>query len=351
MSLMQVVGASFAHVPVSHANSLLSHLNVPAAQPSQLAQPLHNHTTLSQPTVAQCPDPPFHDTQNTRLENKPDTVSELQCREQRAADQQCVEAEPGLNTHEESRLSLQVISLNSVLCPRCGMFSDCLLVLLLAWPQDLQQLTIHPDLSQNSHEERSHFIPSSKGLLTTVDNQAPLQAPQQNRPFEKTVPLIQGLKLLHLPSAQSPPAPVKEAWGPNQHKPSMYRKSEDYKRYAEPTAQPPQWRPNQNGTQTRAYTSSDRGREREVVRLPPAPNMAVGDMGFPLLRLPPDTQMRPIQLPQIPLSATTRFHTTGSAAEKSFPKPQLLRVEPVPSRTVSTIHLHTVTSSSIELGI
>lgn len=87
-----MVGASFASVPLSHANSLLSQLGVPASQPTQ---------SQTQPTVAQFSDPLHRDTQNTRLENKADTASELQNRKQRVADQQCVEADSGINTHEE----------------------------------------------------------------------------------------------------------------------------------------------------------------------------------------------------------------------------------------------------------
>lgn len=110
-----MVGASFANLPLSNANSHISQLSVPVTQPSQLAQP------QTQPIVAQCSGSPPHDTQNTRLENKIDTVSELQSRKPRAADQQCVEADLGLNTHKEtSRLRLQVKPLNSVLFQRCG---------------------------------------------------------------------------------------------------------------------------------------------------------------------------------------------------------------------------------------
>lgn len=212
---------------------------------------------------------------------------------------------------------------------------DCLIVFLLAWLQDLQQLTISTEWSQNSQEERNHFIPPYQGLLTTRDNQAPLQAPQQNRPFEKAVPIIQGLKLFHLPPPQSSPAPVREAWAPNQNKPTMYRKSENYKK---PTGQPPQWNQNQDSTQTQAYTSLGRGRERKAVRLPPAPNVAVADTGLPLLRLPSNIQMRSIQLPQVPLSAPIRLHTAGTATTRNFHEPQLLHVEPEPSCTVSTTH-------------
>ncbi|KAF4082340.1 hypothetical protein AMELA_G00150710 [Ameiurus melas] len=290
MSLMQVVGASFANMPLSHANSLLSQLSVPASQPAQ---------PQTRPTVTQSSDPPPH---NTRLEKKPDTVSELQSRTHGASDQPWMETDPGLNTPEERRR----------LCP-----------------EELQQLTVRPGRSQNSREERSHFIPPSQRLLTAIDSQVPLQAPQQNRPLE-TVPFIQGFKLLRLPSPQSPPAPVREAWGPNQHKPTMYRRSESYQRGAEPTAQPAQRNLNQYSIQTRAYSSSDRGTEREAARLPPAPSVAVPDMGLPLLRFPPNTQVRPIHLPRIPLSAPMRLHTSGAV-----PKPQLLRVEPEPSRTGS----------------
>lgn len=110
MSLMQVVGASFANLPLSHANSLLSQFGVPASQPAQ---------PQTQPTVAQPTDSPPCATQNTSLENKPDALSELQNRKPRAADQQWVETDPGLNTHEErSRLIPQVKPLNSILFQR-----------------------------------------------------------------------------------------------------------------------------------------------------------------------------------------------------------------------------------------
>ncbi|XP_053501766.1 ciliogenesis and planar polarity effector 1 isoform X4 [Ictalurus furcatus] len=293
MSLMQVVGASFASAPLSHANSLLSQLSVPASQPAQ---------PQTRPTVAQSSHPPPY---NTRLEKKPDTVSELHSRTPRASDQQWMETDPGLNTPEERRR----------LCP-----------------EELQRLTVHPGPSQNSREEGSRFIPPSQRLLTAIDSQAPLPAPQQNHPPE-TVPIIQGFKLLRLPPPQSPPAPVREAWGPNQHKPTMYRRSESYQRQAEPTAQPAHRNPNQYSIRTRAYTSSDRGTEREAVRLPPAPSGAVPDIGLPLLRFPPSTQVRPIQLPRIALSAPMRLHTAGTVSECVFPKPHLLRVEPEPSRT------------------
>lgn len=91
MSLMQVVGASFASVPLSHANSLLSQLSVPASQPAQ---------PQTRPTVAQSSDPPPY---NTRLGKTPDTVSELHSRTPRASDQQWMETDPGLNTPEERR--------------------------------------------------------------------------------------------------------------------------------------------------------------------------------------------------------------------------------------------------------
>lgn len=107
-----MVGASFANLPLSHANLLLSQLSVPGSQHTQ---------PQTQPTVAQSSDPPPHDTQNTRLENKPDTVSELQSRKPGAADQPWVETDPGLNTHEEkSSLKSQVKKKSK----RCLFFED-----------------------------------------------------------------------------------------------------------------------------------------------------------------------------------------------------------------------------------
>lgn len=102
MSLMQVVGASFANLPFSQANSLLSQPSVPASQPAQ---------PQSQPTVAQSADFSLHDTHNTRLDNEPSAVSEMQCRKPRAAAQECVEVNPGINK-ESSKVSLQVKHLN-----------------------------------------------------------------------------------------------------------------------------------------------------------------------------------------------------------------------------------------------
>lgn len=168
-----------------------------------------------------------------------------------------------------------------------------------------------------------------------MDNQAPLQAPHQYHPLEKTDTILQRLKLLRLPPPKSSPVPVREAWGPNKHKPTMYRRSESDKRHAEATAQPPEPSLYQYRTQTQAYTSSYRGRERQAVHLTPAPDIAVSHTGLPLLRLPPDIQMQPIQLPWIPLSAPMRLHGAGTVAKGGFPKPQLLHVEPEPSRTVS----------------
>lgn len=120
MSLMQVVGASFANLPLSHTNSLLSQLCVPASQPAQ---------SQTQPTEAQFSDPLPCDTQNTRLKHKPATASDLQSRKPRVADQQCVETDPGMKTHEEmTRLNPQVKPLNGVLYQRCSVLLDHLLI-------------------------------------------------------------------------------------------------------------------------------------------------------------------------------------------------------------------------------
>ncbi|KAF7700988.1 ciliogenesis and planar polarity effector 1 isoform X2 [Silurus meridionalis] len=298
MSLMQVVGASFANLPLTHTNSLLSQFSVPSSAPAQ---------PQTQATVAQSSDTLPPDTQNTRLENNPRTDLELQSRKPRAVDLKKVETNLGMNIIiENSRLA----------------------------PQELQQLTINTEKKQ---EERTYFIPSSEGLLTTVDNQASVPAAQQNRPLDKTVPIIQGLKLLHLHPSHSPPAPVREAWAPIQHKSTTYRRSESQKKNAEPTAQVPQRNLNQYRLQGQPYgqASSDRGRrrEREAVHRHPAFKVSGSNMGLPLLRLPPDTQIQPIQLPQIPLSAPMRPHTAATVSNVSFPKPQLLHVEPDSSRT------------------
>lgn len=74
-------------------------------------------------------------------------------------------------------------------------------------------------------------------------------------------------------------------------------------------------------------------------------------MGLPLLRFPPDIQVQPIQLPRIPLPTSIKLNTAVTVAKGSFHKPQLLRVDPEPSRTVSITYLSLFKSSSVQSGL
>lgn len=102
-----MVGTSFANLPISHANSLFSQLSVPASQPAQ---------PQTQPTVAQTSNPPAHDAPNTSLENKPDTVSEIQNRKPGAANYQQVKTDPRLNTHEERSTPNPQVKFSKLCC-------------------------------------------------------------------------------------------------------------------------------------------------------------------------------------------------------------------------------------------
>ncbi|KAL6472327.1 hypothetical protein MHYP_G00185150 [Metynnis hypsauchen] len=335
MSLMQVVGASFANLPLSQANPLLAQLSAPSSQATAPVQP---QAQASVPTVAQFADFPQNiitqTPQNVRQENadKQISASELGNRKSRAADQQpsSVEAEPVPSPHEE-RSSPIDSRLNT---------------------QEIQQLTIRSDWSRGDQTARRTFISPSQGLLTTVENQAPpvLSSGRSNdHPVLKmTTPVMQGLKLLQLPPPQSallrppPPVAVREAWGPqplhlnlNQYESrvsqethsGLKRAEEDSKRCAESTA-PPRINLHQYPKQAQLRFSdvtSERETEREAIRLPPAPQP-----GLPLLRFPPATQTQHIQLPHVPFSAPVKQPALGPAAVGHYPRLHLLRAEPDP---------------------
>ncbi|XP_036450987.1 ciliogenesis and planar polarity effector 1 [Colossoma macropomum] len=336
MSLMQVVGASFANLPLSQANPLLAQLSVPS---SHATAPAQTQDQASVPTVAQSADRPqsinSQTTQNVRLDNADEqiSVSEPQNRKTRAANQQpsSVEAEPVLSPCEERR------------SPIDSRFNT----------QEIQQLTIRSDWSRGDQTAGRPFIRPSQGLLTTVENQAPPSALSNGRshdrpvfnPPEMTTPVMQGLKLLQLPPSQSallrPPLPVtvREAWGPqplhlnlSQYESSVSRRAEeDSRRCAEPTAPPAHLNLNQYPKQARLCfpkVPSMREAEKEALRLPPAPQT-----GLPLLRFPPATQAQHIQLPHIPFSATVKQPTLGPTAVGHYPRLHLLRAEPDPPST------------------
>ncbi|XP_017567420.2 ciliogenesis and planar polarity effector 1 isoform X1 [Pygocentrus nattereri] len=340
MSLMQVVGASFANLPLSQANPLLAQLSVP---PSQATAPVQAQAQASAPTVAQFADFPQNiitQTQNVRQENadKQLPASESGNRKSRAADQQpsSVEAEPVLSPCEE-RSSPIDSGLNI---------------------QEIQQLTIRSDWSRGDQTARRTFISPSQGLLATVENQAPPTVLSNGRAnehpvFKMTTPVMQGLKLLQLPPPQSallcppPPVAVREAWGPqplhlnlNQYESrvsqethsGLKRAEEDSRRCAVSTA-PPRINLHQYPKQAQLRFSEGRSvreTEREAIRLPPAPQP-----GLPLLRFPPATQTQHIQLPHVPFSAPVKQATLGPAAVGHYPRLHLLRAEPDPPSAYS----------------
>ncbi|KAL7848306.1 hypothetical protein AOLI_G00230240 [Acnodon oligacanthus] len=330
MSLMQVVGASFANLPLSQGNPLLAQLSVPSSQATAPAQP-QAQAIVS--TVAQSADFPQNiitqTTQNIRQENadKKISASESENRKSRAADQQ-----PS-SPCEERR------------SPIDSRFNT----------QEIQQLTIHSEWSRGDKTAKSTFIPPSQGLLTTVENQAPLPVLSNGRsndhpvfnPLEMTTPVMQGLKLLQLPSPQSallrppPPVAVREAWGPqplhlnlsqyesrvSQETHSGLKRAEDSRRCTEPTA-PPRLNLQQYPKQAQIHFSegtSERITEKKAIRLPPAPQP-----GLPLLHFPPATQTQHNQLPRIPLSALVKQPTLGPTAVGHYPRLHLLRAEPDP---------------------
>lgn len=115
MSLMQVVGASFANLPLSQANPQLAQLHIPASQATAPAQP---QVRASLATVAQSADGlnnvNTQTPQNIRRQNaeKPISALDLQNRRSRAAGQQpsSLEAEPceEITSAINSRLNTQV---------------------------------------------------------------------------------------------------------------------------------------------------------------------------------------------------------------------------------------------------
>ncbi|XP_072514569.1 ciliogenesis and planar polarity effector 1 isoform X3 [Salminus brasiliensis] len=338
MSLMQVVGASFTNLPLSQSNPLLAQLSMPASQGTAPAQP---QDQASRPTVAQfahgLQTVSTQTSENIRQGNADKPAAEPQNRKIKAADEKpsSVEAKPLLSPCAERSSVISKFN-----------------------PQENQHLTIRSDWSVDEQTERGHFIPPSQGLLTTVENQAPLQALSRDRSNDRsifnlpdrTAPLMQGLKLLQLPPAQPsllqppPPASVREAWGPqplnlsrSQHEPSVIRRVEEdrSRRCAEPTAPPSHLNLNLYNQQAQPQypqVSSGKGTVGESLRLPPASHA-----GLPLLQFPPASQTQPVQLPQIPHSVLVKQSTLGPTAVGQFPRLQLLHIEPdPPSRLPNT---------------
>ncbi|XP_076876883.1 ciliogenesis and planar polarity effector 1 isoform X2 [Brachyhypopomus gauderio] len=277
MSLMQVVGASFANLPLTPGNPLLPPPCESAARPDGSAR---------------LPASPPQSAQDTRREGgvRSESASEPQDRRIGPADQQVPRRE--VEPCEETR------------------------------NPKIQQLTVRSDWSKDPAEERCLIAPS-QCLLRTVESHAPLQ-------------VTQGLRLLQLPRPQlhtPSPLPVREAWGPAPHRLNHSQQEpavEPSRRCTDPTAPPQHLNLNRHAVQVQRpilEASLERGARTDPVYLPPVAHTAVG---LPLLRCPPASQTRPVQLPRLPLNAPARPPVAVPVAGGPLPHLQLLHADPEP---------------------
>ncbi|XP_058644711.1 ciliogenesis and planar polarity effector 1-like [Onychostoma macrolepis] len=248
MSLMQVVGASFSNLPLSQA----SVLQPGAVLPQTAARP------------AQCQSQHVCITQNAQHTACDDTSLPT-----RAAGPERVNNERDLHPAN--------LDSGSDLNPRNEMERRN----PTRKPQEVQQLSVRSDWPpEDGGSQGRSLIPTSRGLLSTADNQA-----------SSAAPVTHGLRLLH--------APVREAWGPDlaRSDPSCVRRAA--------SAAPPCL------LQTRRCSA-----QTSPAAQPPAP-------ALPLLRFHPETQ------PRIPQSTTAKPPSLGH-----YPRIQLLHREPDPPAAV-----------------
>ncbi|XP_065120529.1 ciliogenesis and planar polarity effector 1 isoform X4 [Paramisgurnus dabryanus] len=312
MSLMQVVGASFTNLPLSQLNPLQSNVNLP--QTSVLS--------------AQS-DPRSEPTQNIQH-----AASDSAKRPTRAPGEEV--------TNHSNHQSVDMEQRNPALRTR-----------------DLEQLTIRSDWAQDAQTDGNSFIPTSQGLLTTAHNPTSLQKGRSDvfnahpkfTPGPRAASSSHGLRLLQLQPTQpslirpppSPPpsacVPVREAWTPNLHFPSVhtnvlpdqYRPSSVCK--AENTGRTwvePSAAPSTLVHRSRYNTEMMRG-GAEHQSFPPGPHRAVPVVGLPLLRFHPDAQ-RPVTLPRIPQPTVPKSPSVGMAGTAHWPRLQLLHRDPDPPR-------------------
>ncbi|XP_056323405.1 ciliogenesis and planar polarity effector 1 [Danio aesculapii] len=155
MSLMQVVGASFANLPLPQAN-----LHQPGGIPPQSTAIPEQHRSVTQNTQHSIQDDTNQPTQACR----PDRVGNRQDNDQRAEMEQ---RNPPLKAQME-----------------------------------IEQLTIRSDWPEDAQTNSRSFIPTSQGLLTTADH----QASSSNRVSEgqpRAAPHAHGLRLLQLHPPQT----------------------------------------------------------------------------------------------------------------------------------------------------
>ncbi|XP_062334213.1 ciliogenesis and planar polarity effector 1 [Osmerus eperlanus] len=207
MSLMQVVGASFNSLPHLQQISLQAQPSLHPPQPSLQAQPsLH-------PPQANIPQPqtsvPLTVSYQTSTPNPQDHPGPQGSRQPRPA--------PSSPTHRGETPSDRP-PVRSHLQPS------------MEPPVPISHLlSVHPGPAGGFQGEGAGWIPSSQGLLTTVDplprpaSSASFLPPHGGRKHDNPAPasVVSGLKLLQLhPSLLSlppppPGAPVREAWGPH----------------------------------------------------------------------------------------------------------------------------------------
>ncbi|XP_076158575.1 ciliogenesis and planar polarity effector 1 [Alosa pseudoharengus] len=337
MSLMQVVGASFANLPFSQArlplpqSVPLPQSNPPftfpsAPQPHPSPLPSHPNTAqtlpATQPPHAPLPQTNGHPTQppGSQLAAPPSHVSPdpqgplSAAQQQRAPErQQAFPGPPLCAPQPQPRQDDQQYPHST---------------------QSMQPLTITSGPGRSRPPES---IPAFQGLLTTVGASVTPTLPSggstQNTPslipLERTRP--EGLRLLQLPPPQPGllrpplPSPVREAWAPqlpNAHPPP-------------PLHPPPLPHPSAHRWPERtAWAPEVSRRDQGAPRLLPVPQHAAPSRGLPLLHLRPSSCL-PVSLPLIPQPAPAPAPASllNPAGMGPFPRLQLLQRGPDPPST------------------
>lgn len=298
MSLMQVVGASFLNLPLQ-SNMMLPQTAVTSDHRSV---PTHAQTQNIQP--ASCSPTGADSVNHVQNDNR-----------------HPVHLTSAVNhRHDSERRKVGFVML-ILIC-----INTILNVLCLYHLKKLEQLTIRSDWPQDGHTDDRSFIPTSQGLLTTAHN-ADVQTAAQRTAFPHRLRLLQlQPPQPNLPRPPSPVCvPVREAWAPNLHLPSVHSnvlsrsrpspvcRAEDTGRTWVEASAPPS---------SHHLYNKDRTRGGAEPHFPPAPHRT----SLPLLRFHPDAQ-RTVTLPRIPQPARP--------VTAHYPRLQLLRRDPDPPSAVS----------------
>ncbi|KAM6986487.1 ciliogenesis and planar polarity effector 1 [Aplochiton taeniatus] len=361
MSLMQVVGASFANLPFPQQSTLSAQSNATASQPGF-------------PAAATFPLPPNPFQANSRppvpQAQAPEAVHSNPQSNQASTDlQQTVFQAPPLASPAPEPPPQGDIPI--VQAPTSNSTSlnqpDTQEGARLTESQDMQPLSVHPEASGSLPGIGRRWIPSSQGPLSTVGPSQPTPSAPVILPSSSAAS-TSGLKLLQLHppllSLQRPQdsAPVREAWGPpperlaparpphlnlSQYDQAAPRRTEveDTGRERVSTAPPrhlnlgmyanaPFHDPAPRSTQPQ-YRDSGLGR----IRVPGSPPLVLqahrhpATPGLPLLRFHAETQA-PITFPRLPVPAPSRLLTFPSAPTGSTPRLLLLQRDPDPRMIV-----------------